>query len=181
MNIKEKIAGLGTKTLAIVAVLIVAVSAATVAYLSTAAITNATVQSPFEVKFIGVPSGMTISEDGLTVSMGTINGGSSYEVNATLENRANNPINAKTEINCEDATAPTCDIAIHHDNYVWTGTEYAYHAAGSYDLSCANGKYVIQSGYEFPAGHKSKSVVTFTPEENYVGSLSCEVQALPVN
>jgi len=190
MGIKEKVAGLGTKTLMVLAAFMVVVSAATLGYLSTVATASATVQNPFEIKFT---DGGNITNSGLSLSLGHIVSGSTYNVKAELKNKANNDINAKTEINCKDGLAvSTCDLTIVHQNQLvingeWTNVTRAGGIGSDPEtINCQSGKFVVQPGFLFPKDHYSRSLVAITPNTNYASlhgestaALNCDIQAFP--
>jgi hypothetical protein len=98
-EIKDRVAGLGMKTLAIIAALIVVASAATVAYLSNVATATATVDSPFAIYYTATTAG-TIGEGQQSVNLGGLYGGDSFTLTTLLRNRANTAQLAETAVIC---------------------------------------------------------------------------------
>jgi hypothetical protein len=199
MGIKEKIAGLGTKTLAIIAVMIVAVSAATVMYLSNTVTTTATVASPLQLTVVsanyldgsGNPIGQDLDVSG-TVDFANLKGGDSFQEVVRLQNLANNPIRAKTSVTCSDvlpieAGATPLDCA--QLSFELSGTWGGPVAVPCYDNSdystipVGTAVYVTQDGFQngqewsFPVGHDSSETIKGTLASNVKGSLSCNALA----
>lgn len=97
-GIKERIAGLGTKTLVVIAVLIVAVSAATVAYLSNEISATVSVSNPIELILVGhsIDNGATWS----TTSPISATAMDTILVKSTIKNKANNEVKTTVLVNC---------------------------------------------------------------------------------
>jgi len=190
MDIQKKIAGLGTKTLAIMAVLVAVAAAATVAWLSIAATTTATVQSPFDVQIIGAETETgTIACTGLSCDLKTVSGGSWFTVTGTLENKANNEITAETRIVCNDGVGNmTCDqLNITHKTCIGAGCEPIYPqevvctSSGTIGTDAiATYRITPAGGYEFAAGHQSVDFFNATIVPNFSGHLGCSIQVFPV-
>jgi len=164
------------KTLLALVALAAVVSAATVAYLSNTVTASVSVSSPFELAF-------TAPSSGSSVSVATV-GGSTFEMQSTLKNKANNAIHAATKLTCSDgAGTMSCEqLAVEHKTNVTAGpaTGYMTDFAG---LPCAvvdgNAVYTIQAGYDFPAGHESTDDFKATVAPDVVGTITCTATATP--
>ena len=192
MGIKERITGMGTKTLAILAMLVVVASAATVACLSNTSSIGATVISPFEIGVSSVTAPNTtattaVGSGGASVSITSIPGGSSFSVVGTLKNKANNAIYAATLVKCNDGHATmSCDqLSLMHNSTIIAepaNPSLVGLASASTLVPCqtVNGTavYTVQSGWTFPAGHESVDEFDATLAPNFVGDLNCNIQAM---
>ena len=176
MGIKERVKGLGVKGLAVIMALIVVASAATVAYLSNTVSANVDVSSPFELVFTSPGTGSSVSIDTF--------GGSTVQMQSTLENRANNAVHAATKLTCDDgADTMTCEqLAMQHKTLVTAGSATGYqtdYAALPCAVVSGNAVYTIQAGYDFPAGHKSTDDFKATFAPAVVGTVICTATATP--
>jgi len=196
MGIKERVKGLGVKGLAVIMALIVVASAATVAYLSTAATANVTVTSPFDLKFAAGTVGASSDLMSLTT---TVTGASTFNVDATLKNNANNMVKASTKLTCVGADL-TCDYLKLKDasqsknsegkyvsDYASTETPCTTTSTGVVYTFTRAVPSLTPGSFNFPAEHESKSQVeaTFVPvtaggvTKVFTGAVSCELQAFP--
>jgi hypothetical protein len=184
MGIKEKIAGLGTKTLAIIAALAVVVSAATVAYISNAVTATATVSNPFEIQYWNPVDNAWQTT---TLDLGSVHGGEIISVTANLVNNANNVQKAKTSVTCtgwdSGTAAPMhdCDAFNGAATMTWdSSTCDGTTCSASIACTPTNGIAVFntQDGtVPFNPGSNNVNTLAVTLAQGYKGTLSCVAQA----
>jgi len=186
MSLKEKIKGLGTKTLAVIAALAVVVSAATVAYLSSVAPVTADVQSPFEIVYTKI-NGVALTTPSSSIDLGTQYGGNAFTVTAELRNRANRPLYAMTTVTCnstsdtgvvEDITCANLGMTLDWPTNPGEPVDISGTCTPSTDGKAI--EFTTQTGdVEFAAGSSNENTLSISIAETYVGQLSCDAQAFP--
>jgi hypothetical protein len=181
MDLKEKINGMGLKTMVAIVALIVVASAATVAYLSAPATATVNVESPFSVIYTGssVSGASGLGTD--TVGLGTVHAGETFTVTADLTNEADVALKTKTTIRCTDAVGLSCANLNNEVVMTW-GT------SGTANIPCvmvdANTvEFVTNDGASaIPSGTHTNTIAMTTSVaagSAYSGVLTCVAQALP--
>jgi len=182
MGIKEKVAGLGTKTLMVLAAFMVVVSAATVAYLSNEVTIGANVDHPFQVTVTGTSSGTCV--DGACTLTG-LTGGSEFTVSGKLNNNANLPITASTKVVCDDNVGKmTCaQLTMSHSSCMGDAC-----TPGELEtVTCVDHGTVGTDAYveypivtwTFPAHHVSNDNFKGILASGFYGDLDCEIIVTP--
>jgi hypothetical protein len=178
MGIKEKIAGLGTKTLIALAAFMVVVTAATVTYLSNAAVADVNVASPFGIMFTAV-NGVAMGTPADTVSL-SAHSGETFSVTADLTNKANTALKTKTKITCTDSTGLTCANLKGHVVMSWTGHSSEipclFVDANTVEFITNDGATAID-----PGTYTNTIAMTTSISEGtaYSGDMRCTVLAVP--
>jgi len=193
MGIKEKIAGLGTKTLVMMLAFIAVVSAATVAYLSTAATATVNVSSPLAILFDGTTPAATISLTGTSSD--------TFNFAASLRNSANNDVPAITKMTCT-GTDLTCGMIAVKEKLADRGLGFiqnieVYSSTSAACVSSLNTAtytfnqampiaeytYEAGAGSSAPYGYTYTIDATFSPDSatglSYDGTVECQIQAFP--
>lgn len=172
MGIKEKIAGLGTRTLMVIAAFIVVASAATVAYLSNQVTVSATVQSPMQIILTDATPAFTGDANGVVFS--SVHGNDKITVSATLNYLGNQPLPAGvtyTEVACTTGLFGANQLLYSDETGI---TDLPFSSCGTAD----GYDFYYLDGQPKEVGFSRDLTLSDTVAVNYIGDANCYVKAV---